>query len=107
VFVRYYEQHPEFDQIMSLDRLDDHNMIYLALTKIHQVINFCRKIGANLRLACVLADEEFSPYVFNLPNAINLSPVPEFALWPDLGTDNMHPGPKTHQWYANEIYKTL
>jgi hypothetical protein len=107
VFVRYYEQHPEFDQIMSLDRLDDHNMIYLALTKIHQVINFCRKIGANLRLACVLADEEFSPYVFNLPNAINLSPVPEFALWPDLGTDNMHPGPKTHQWYANEIYTTL
>ena len=107
VFARYYEQHPEFDQTISLDRLDDHNMIYLAVTKIHQVINFCHRVGATLRLACVLADDEFLPYMFNLPDAINLSSAAGFALWPDMGTDDIHPGPETHQWFADEIYKTL
>ena len=107
VLTRYYELQPEFDRIVSLERLDDHNMIYQSLTKIYQVINFCDKIGAKLVLTSLLADNDFSPYVFNLPNTINLSPVYEFAPWMDLGTDGAHPGPKTHQWFADEIIKCL
>jgi hypothetical protein len=107
VFPRYYEANPEFDRVISMDRLDDHNMIYQALTHIHQVINFCNQVGAKLQIVSLLADDTFLPYVSNLPNTINLSSVYEFLPWPDLGTDMIHPGPKAHQWFADEITKCI
>jgi hypothetical protein len=82
-------------------------MIYDAVTSIYQVLNFCSKIDCKIILTSLLA-YGIEPYINNCKNFIGLQhhfgrDVGELYL--DLGTDNDHPGPLMHQYYAREIIK--
>lgn len=89
--------------------LNSDNLFYQTLISVFQVINFCEKIGAKLIIASIL-DDYIVSYLTHFPNLIML-----YHLWGrnvsdyflDLGSDNMHPGIKTHQFYANEIYQKI
>jgi hypothetical protein len=109
VFIRFYEYNPEFNQTVSIDRLDDHNLIYQSVISILQVINFCKKTKAKVYLPMLLTDNEFMSYIYKFPNTIDLAPI-NFDmenLWIDIGDDGIHPGVKTHINYAEEIIKFL
>lgn len=81
-------------------------VIHQSLTAIHQVINFCRIVGAKLILGTMLEDME--PY---LKNFDFFTPMYGFFgrnkddRFLDIGTDNSHPGPLTHQYYADRFLK--
>ena len=108
ILSRYYEYYPEFNNIININRLDEPNMIYRSVTKILQVVNFCKKAGAKLILAGVLVDNDFLPYLIGLDEYLHCSGTstnlertsPEFI---DYGIDNEHPGPLTHRMYADKI----
>jgi len=107
VHVFYYQSHPEFNNTINIDRLDDDNMTYITLTKVHQVINFCNKIGANLILCGFMIDVDLVQYFTKLPNYICYTeilnrPHEGFTLL-DRGSDGWHPGPLTHKMYSHDI----
>lgn len=103
ITVSYYERDPGFNNIVNVDRLADLDRLYKGLAAIHQVINFCNKINVKLYLAGVfVSSTEELKHLSGLPNYI------QFYGWPsidcrflDFGSDGHHPGPKTHQWYAD------
>jgi hypothetical protein len=105
VSVWHYEQaDPEFNKIIPLDRLADQDLIYQGLTSIYQVINFCNKLGVNFILLGVHLGSDHLKYLLDLPNFLSSVKDPSFQLkYFDLGDDNVHPGPKTHKWIADQI----
>lgn len=105
----YYELHPTLNQVINIERLDDDNMAYQALTHIHAVINFCKKIQAQLFLFGLLIDNHTLKWTADLPNYTQFYGCFGFGqgLFQDLGTDNMHPGPRMHQWYCDQMLKRI
>lgn len=106
----YYQQHPKFNQTISIDRLDQPDMMYRAVTRIAEVVNVCRKLNVTLIIAGVLVDRNFIKYASEFPNYLQLFGGfghEESELFIDLGTDQSHPGPLTHQWYADELIKYI
>ena len=111
VNTRYYEVYPEFNKVISLDILSyETNNNFSALKDIHKLINFCFKTNVKLVLAGLLIDYKTIKYFYDLPNYTQCYGVKGLNLnniFLDLGTDNRHPGPKSHQYYAECIYKKL
>jgi hypothetical protein len=97
--------YPKFSKIMPLDRIDDDNQYYSVLTSIHQVLNFCNKLNVKLVLAGIMVHYDFISYLSELPNFIQFchAQTVKNNSYLDYGTDQRHPGPKTHAWYAAEI----
>lgn len=86
--------------------LDPDNSLYQFLTHIHQVNNFCNKIGAKLLLVGLLTAPDDVLYLHSIPNFYYYYNDITFNLL-DFGTDNLHPGPLQHQDYARAIYEQL
>jgi hypothetical protein len=101
----FYRIYPWFNDIISVDRLTDKNLLYQTLTKIHEVINFCNSVKANLYLIGLLVSSKEMNFFHDLPNYYHLTRHFDIIgnSLIDIGTDNMHPGPEHHQWIANEI----
>lgn len=74
--------------------------IYLSVTSIFQVVNFCRKIGARLILVPIISSETLHLGLTHLPEFLSFPYQPEFS---DLGTDGQHPGPLQHKEWADYI----
>jgi len=98
-----------YSTIEELDELDSENLLYRNLTSVFQVSNFCKKIKCKLILASLI-DNKILSCIRDFPNLVVLSKLwgrgPK-DLFIDQGTDNSHPGLKTHQYYADEIYKKI
>jgi hypothetical protein len=106
----YYQQNPQFNSVVDLSKLDSANMQYSSVVAIAQVVNFCKKIGATLIIAGVLVDRHFIQYAARFPNYIQLlgnTGHDESTLFIDLGTDNNHPGPAAHKYYAKHIINKI
>lgn len=92
----------------SIDDLDNSNRCYQNLTSIYQVINFCQKTKATLIIASLI-----NRHIIHCLDNIHL--VMLCDIWGrvlkerflDLGSDNKHPGIKTHRIYANEIFQMI
>lgn len=104
-----YEYLDEIKKIFNIEVFDSPFLQYKLLTHLHQVINFSKKIGFKLILAGILTNDRDIIYLQKIPNYIQL--LGTVGLGPnifiDLGTDNRHPGPKSHNWYANQILQYL
>jgi hypothetical protein len=99
-------------QYWNLDYFGSSIQSLIHVRMILQVINFCKKIGAKLYLANMF-DVLWIPVVFggydNFINfATNVDPdspfIPSFI---DYGNDQLHPGPKQHQYYAEKIFNLI
>lgn len=81
-----------------------------TLRSIFQVINFCQKIGARLYLVNLL-EITWLPVIFreysNFLDCTRYSKIKDIIEFVDLGTDGLHPGPKQHQIYAEQILKLI
>ena len=78
--------------------------LYRAVTGVHQVVNFCKKISAQLILLPIICSEQLQLRIHRLHEYHQLPYRTQFL---DLGTDNMHPGPTQHQEWADIVCQTL
>ena len=94
---------------VTLDQLWEQDRSYDAITKIYQVVNFCNKLEVKLYLAGILLD--IQQYSINLENFVSFyNKIEKSDPWQflDIGTDpQRHPGPLTHQWYADKILEKI
>ena len=101
----------EVIQPYHMEYLASDQVLYHSVTGVHQVINFCKKTNAKLILASLL-DDHVVNYLQDFSNLVVL-----YGLWGrelddkfmDLGTDTekTHPGAKTHEFYADQIYQKI
>jgi hypothetical protein len=104
---RAYEKDPGLKYKVNIEFLDSQQLIYQAVVEIHQVINFCEKVGARLILAQIHG-RGMETYLHGYKNYIMLRHqfgrnAHDVAI--DLGSDGEHPGPIMHQWYCDNILK--
>jgi len=86
----------EPDPVIRLDETS----LYRAVTSVHQVANFCKKISVRLILVPFICSEQLQLLIHDLDEYYQL-PYQTQPL--DKGTDNIHPGPVQHQVWANTI----
>lgn len=106
----YYTVNPEFNKVIKLDLLDHEHRLYEALDSIWQVQNFCNKVNARLILVGIHANIELSARLVKNDNFImiqGLTGLDWNSEFLDYGTDNLHPGPKTHKFYAEKILNKI
>jgi hypothetical protein len=72
--------------------------IYKSVISVHQVVNFCNKINAQLIMIPIICSENFCLLMSGLNDFYQLSYQTEFV---DFGSDRLHPGPRQHQKYAD------
>jgi hypothetical protein len=94
----------------SLEYFDSPTHIMLSTRHILQIINFCNKVGAKVVIANLL-DMTWMPTIFrNCENFIDLTQgllITDSLKFIDMGDDNIHPGPKQHQHYAEQIFNFI
>lgn len=97
--------YPGFHNTVPLELITSEHQVYTNLKAIHQVLNFCNKMQAKIIFAGILVHYSELKYVIHLPNFIQFrhASTVKNNSYIDLGTDGCHPGPLTHQWYADEI----
>jgi hypothetical protein len=78
--------------------------LYRAVTGVHQVVNFCKKMSAQLMLLPIICSEQLQLQIHRLHEYHQLPYRTQFL---DLGTDNIHPGPAQHQEWADIVCQTL
>jgi len=83
----------ERDPYVLLDEIS----LYRAVTSVHQVVNFCRKVSVELILLPILCSERLQLLMHDLDEFYLYPYRPEFL---DFGTDNVHPGPAQHRAWA-------
>ena len=99
------------NQYWTLDYFESETQVLSTLRAILQVVNFCQKIKAKLYLANILdiawvgvALKDFNNFI-DLTHGLKING--NTINFIDLGTDNMHPGPKQHQQYAETLYNFI
>lgn len=113
VMSRSIGSYKDIDIIKNNIQIDYFDSLTHTMTSIHSitnVINFCNKIGANLYIANLM-DKTWLPIVFKkVKHFIDLSAEIDYnskLKFIDVGSDNIHPGPKQHSYYAQELYKFI
>lgn len=104
-----YAAYPELANSVSPNELSTENTLYRHITSVMQVLNFCNKIDATL-IPVILLGNEFCSTLKNATDFVML-----YNIWGrnkvdihiDQGSDNQHPGPLTHQFFAEEIYQHI
>ena len=106
-----YTRDSTLNRKFSLDYFTSEDVTYRTVISLFQVINYCSKIKAKLLLVSLLDSESsIVDYINNFTDLIVLC-----NLWGrnnndkfiDLGTDNKHPGPDSHKFYANKILQKI
>ena len=98
---------------LSIKTLFNETTFYSHLYSIEQVINYCKKLQATLLLVGLLTSDNMFRYLktknnyFHYNHKINFQDNSISFKYADLGTDNMHPGPKQHQLYADFCQSAL
>ena len=106
-----------FDNVKDLSNfvnkkfLVSNHMIYNTIRSIEQVKNYLDKLSCTFVLAVLPTniaehDIQILDYTSKLEDAIILF-NPDNYQFIDYGTDNSHPGPKQHVWYAEQILEHL
>jgi hypothetical protein len=96
-----YTTDPQLKHQVSIDKLDDINLLYNNVRSVHQVINKCRSVGAKLFMLDVTKNPILTTFLYDLPNySTGVDYYEEFV---DFARDGEHPGPEQHKIYANKF----
>jgi hypothetical protein len=80
---------------------------YNTLVKIHQVLNFCRKVRAKVLLFGVFFTDRMHMALCKIPEYYSYSPGIDTNKFIDYADDNKHPGIQQHKLYTNFLYEKL
>jgi len=101
--VSFYEK--DIKGKFPLEYIDSDTTIAHNINAIRNVYNFCKKMNAKLVIQSVMIDWD------NLWQNYNVPCFEQTVTWPDnyldLGTDNKHPGPKQHTYFAENFLKLI
>lgn len=106
VNISTYRKTKAMQEKVDLARLDDIDLLHRSVLSCYQARHFCQAAGAKIYFAGLLVNHELLPYLMDLPNMLQfygkfgLDPL---HMFPDLGDDGEHPGPRTHEWYADQL----
>lgn len=104
-FCTNYANHKHFlEKLIKKEFLVSDHLIYQAINSIYQVVNVCDKLGVKLILSSLLLGTE--AFLKDLPNFILMAGINGRDLdnmFFDIGSDGIHPGPKSHQYYADRM----
>ena len=111
VTAQHYHDEKNFNKILPIDHLDNENNLYHTIESIREVINFCQKLKIQLVMFDAVRDpllnrilrKEKYYYQYPYPLNKNYQSYNSHGLFVDhdLGSDNLHPGPISHQHYSN------
>lgn len=104
-----FVSNPATSKFVKPDQLLSDDILYRSITSTFQVINFCHKLNVHLIIA-ILLDSVLHTYLLNHENLSVFQPllgVRKDKMFLDLGTDNIHPGPITHKYYADKILERI
>lgn len=104
--------HAEVKPYISEKYFLSQDIIYRAKRSILQVNNFTDKIGAHLLMGFLPLngpDTDFLMYnyVKDMKSTVLLYDLHSDQIHLDKGSDNQHPGPITHRYYADLLVKTI
>lgn len=105
-----YRTNKDIQDRIDLARLDDLDLLHRSVVACYQGRHFCQTAGAKIYFAGLLVNHELLPYLMDLPRMTQFYGqfgVDPGKLFPDLGDDGVHPGPRTHAWYADQLYKQI
>lgn len=106
-----FTEYPELAKKLGLvDILDCETRLYEDILAFNQVINFCQKVKARLILIGIHVNIELATYLTKHKDFIMAHGENGFesqSSYLDLGSDNSHPGPKTHKMYAEKIIEHI
>jgi hypothetical protein len=94
----------DYKRTNKADDIVDETRLFKAVISYFQVKNFCQKIGAQLIAIPIICSEALQLLLHDDSCYYQIPYMPCFL---DLGSDNLHPGPKHHQWYADQINHIL
>lgn len=110
VTVSHYERYPWYQKIVDINQLDSQQTFYDNFYSILQVINYCKQNGSQLFLVGLLnSNYTLLGFLKSCENFIQIPYQLEYLQdslsekFLDIGTDNIHPGPKQHQIYKKII----
>jgi len=95
-----------FKGIITQKMISDRHWHHVGMRAIRQVENFCKKLGVELLLVGIHVDVEISSVLCTQSNFLLIDEqcgIEHDSYFLDYGTDNMHPGPLTHQMYSEKI----
>lgn len=108
-----YSQLPENLQHYKLDYFDSQTKFVTTIKNILQVVNYCKKTGVELYLINLM-DTTYFKIIFNsMYNYIDCAAERNYYNYDDplnfidLGSDNKHPGPKQHRYYAEQLLNLI
>jgi hypothetical protein len=101
LYSRIYEREPKLKSRFSNDLLDNTTLIYHNILAVKRAYNFCQKVGAKLVILGLMYDVDNIYLNYNVPAFRQSMVWPK--EYPDIGTDETHPGPKSHQMFATEF----
>jgi hypothetical protein len=111
ISLKYYDSFPSFNRVIDRKLLVSDHMLYSAITAIEQIINYSNKIGFKLVLTLfplnIISHDLFMRYYLSQFDFVVNTYIEGEEKFIDCGSDNLHPGPKQHQYYANLILEYL
>ena len=105
----YEKSNLKFDVPEStlLHLVSSDSRIYKSVTSVKQVANYCSKVKAKLLVIGLMPSETVVSQLTNTPEFELISQFKKYPEYIDLGTDNSHPGPLQHQFYAEFCFKQM
>jgi hypothetical protein len=102
-----FDTHTFLKSLVNKKYIASDHMIYESIVSIHNVINFCKTNNITLVLATLLEGMEIylKEFVNNFVPLAGIFGRNEHNTFLDLGTDNKHPGPKSHQFIKEQMLK--
>lgn len=110
VNVQHYYKNSNFDKTVPASMLDAPHRVYEALSAIQQVDNFCNKVGAHLIMPNLHGNLDIMADCARYKGFVMIHGLTDLEFhsgFLDLGSDNQHPGPLTHQHYAELVLKKI
>lgn len=105
--ISYKEECPQY---WTPDYFESETQTLFCLRSIHQVINFCNKVGADLYIVNMLDLNWISSLLHSYPKFLDLVEEVKdgyIVQFCDYAYDQLHPGPEQHKYYANKIYQFI
>lgn len=102
VVPRFYEHYPLMHKIVDVDDLVSPNNLYQSYSKLAMVQNFCHKLHVHLVMLEVIPNSLDNTILTKYPGIIH---APKTYI--DKGSDYLHPGPKQHSWFSDQIYQRI
>lgn len=99
--VSEFDKNADLSEVFPLSLLHNDSLLYHNIMAIRRVSKFCREVKAKLVILGLMYDWDLTYNFFNVKEFRQLMSWP--FVYPDRGSDNLHPGIASHQFFAESF----